>query len=126
MSKNLTGEFLLSVIRIFRVIHPLHSLLTVIQMLHCLKYYYWLVDPRARSGYVPKGLGISILHCIRNFTVDGARPDNSDIVTIRTNILQFVKRLILRPPEVDTFSKDDELQALFNYMATVIEVGAHE
>ena len=84
----------------------------IIQMMHTLKYYYWLVDPRAKSGFAPRGL-------------DGPRPDNGDIVTIRTAILQFVRRLVLKPLDGDTFAKDDELQALFNFMATVHEVGIH-
>jgi hypothetical protein len=32
----------------------------VIQMMHALKYYYWLVDPRARSGYTPKLSGVHV------------------------------------------------------------------
>ncbi|VVC86512.1 unnamed protein product [Leptidea sinapis] len=29
---------------------------TVLQTVHTLKYYYWIVNPRARSGIAPKGL----------------------------------------------------------------------
>lgn len=31
---------------------------TVLQTVHTLKFYYWVVNPRAKSGITPKGLGI--------------------------------------------------------------------
>lgn len=30
---------------------------TVLQVMHTLKYYYWVVNPQDRSGIIPKGLG---------------------------------------------------------------------
>lgn len=30
---------------------------TVLQIMHTLKYYYWVVNPQDRSGIVPRGLG---------------------------------------------------------------------
>lgn len=33
---------------------------TVLQIMHTLKYYYWVVNPQDRSGVVPKGLGESV------------------------------------------------------------------
>lgn len=30
---------------------------TVLQTVHTLKYYYWVVNPRPKSGISPKGLG---------------------------------------------------------------------
>lgn len=30
---------------------------TVLQVMHTLKYYYWVVNPQDRSGVQPKGLG---------------------------------------------------------------------
>lgn len=30
---------------------------TVLQTMHTLKYYYWIVDPREITGIQPKGLG---------------------------------------------------------------------
>lgn len=30
---------------------------TVLQIMHTLKYYYWVINPQDRSGVVPKGLG---------------------------------------------------------------------
>lgn len=60
------------------------------------------------------------VHRARTHFVDGVvRPDNADIVAIRAHILQFVRRLIVRPGEEN---KDDELQAMFNYVSTVLEV----
>nr|CAD7455504.1 unnamed protein product [Timema tahoe] len=33
---------------------------TVLQTVHTLKYYYWVTNPRGKSGITPKGLGESI------------------------------------------------------------------
>lgn len=30
---------------------------TVLQVMHTLKYYYWVVNPQDRSGVLTKGLG---------------------------------------------------------------------
>lgn len=30
---------------------------TVLQTMHTLKYYYWVVNPRNKSGITPKGIG---------------------------------------------------------------------
>lgn len=30
---------------------------TVLQTVHTLKYYYWVANPRTKSGIIPKGLG---------------------------------------------------------------------
>ena len=30
---------------------------TVLQVMHTLKYYYWVTNPQDRSGVTPKGLG---------------------------------------------------------------------
>lgn len=32
---------------------------TVLQTMHTLKYYYWVVNPREKSAITPKGLGKS-------------------------------------------------------------------
>jgi hypothetical protein len=77
---------------------------TVLQTLHTLKYYYWVVNPRPKSGINPKG-------------IDGPRPSQSDILSIRAYILLFVKQLVL----AGTGVKEDELQALLNYLTTVHE-----
>lgn len=77
---------------------------TVLQTMHTLKYYYWIVNPRDKSGINPKGL-------------DGPRPSQKDIVAIRSYILLFLKQLILKGNGV----KEDELQSILNYLTTVHE-----
>lgn len=32
---------------------------TVLQTVHTLKYYYWVANPRGKSGITPKGMGES-------------------------------------------------------------------
>lgn len=32
---------------------------TVLQVMHTLKFYYWVINPQDRSGVIPKGLGES-------------------------------------------------------------------
>lgn len=41
---------------------------TVLQIMHTLKYYYWVVNPQDRSGVIPKGLGEGA-HKIQKYTV---------------------------------------------------------
>ena len=36
---------------------------TVLQVMHTLKYFYWVVNPQDRSGVTPKGLGKSSPTC---------------------------------------------------------------
>ena len=59
----------------------------MLQMMHTLKYYYWIVDPRDLTGITPKGL-----------TTPGAeegnqRPSREEIVSIRSYMLLFVKQV---------------------------------
>ncbi|XP_012140794.1 A kinase anchor protein rugose isoform X6 [Megachile rotundata] len=77
---------------------------TVLQTVHTLKYYYWVANPRAKSGITPKGL-------------DGPRPQQKDILTIRSYILLFLKQLIM----IGNGVKDDELQSILNYLTTIHE-----
>ncbi|XP_066592633.1 neurobeachin isoform X4 [Prorops nasuta] len=77
---------------------------TVLQTVHTLKYYYWVTNPRAKSGITPKGL-------------DGPRPQQKDILTIRSYILLFLKQLIM----IGNGVKDDELQSILNYLTTMHE-----
>ncbi|XP_055302307.1 neurobeachin isoform X10 [Sitodiplosis mosellana] len=77
---------------------------TVLQTIHTLKFYYWVVNPRAKSGIVPKGL-------------DGPRPAQKDILTIRAYILLFLKQLIM----IGNGVKEDELQSILNYLTTMHE-----
>ncbi|XP_046970630.1 neurobeachin-like isoform X6 [Vanessa cardui] len=77
---------------------------TVLQTVHTLKYYYWVVNPRPKSGIAPKGL-------------DGPRPAHKDILTIRAYILLFLKQLIM----IGNGVKEDELQSILNYLTTMHE-----
>ncbi|XP_035708538.1 neurobeachin isoform X2 [Folsomia candida] len=76
---------------------------TVLQTMHTLKYYYWVANPKDKSGIAPKGL-------------DGPRPAD-DIIAIRAYILLFLKQLIL----IGNGVKEDELQSILNYLSTVNE-----
>nr|XP_043884201.1 lipopolysaccharide-responsive and beige-like anchor protein isoform X3 [Solea senegalensis] len=77
---------------------------TVLQVMHTLKYYYWVVNPHDRSGVIPKGL-------------DGPRPNHKEILSLRAFLLLFVKQLIMK----DYGVKDDELQSILNYLLTMHE-----
>ncbi|CAK1542794.1 unnamed protein product [Leptosia nina] len=77
---------------------------TVLQTVHTLKYYYWVVNPKTKSGITPKG-------------IDGPRPAHKDILTIRAYILLFLKQLIM----IGNGVKEDELQSILNYLTTMHE-----
>lgn len=77
---------------------------TVLQVMHTLKYYYWVINPQDRSGVMPKG-------------TDGPRPNDRDIFHLRTFLLLFVKQLIMKDHGV----KEDELQSILNYLLTLHE-----
>ncbi|CAJ1065088.1 neurobeachin [Xyrichtys novacula] len=77
---------------------------TVLQLMHALKYYYWAVNPADSSGIIPKGL-------------DGPRPTQKEIISLRAFMLLFLKQLILK----DRGVKEDELQSILNYLLTMHE-----
>uniref|UniRef100_A0AAR2J717 LPS-responsive vesicle trafficking, beach and anchor containing n=1 Tax=Pygocentrus nattereri TaxID=42514 RepID=A0AAR2J717_PYGNA len=77
---------------------------TVLQVMHTLKFYYWVVNPQDRSGVTPKGL-------------DGQRPSQKEIHSVRAFLLLFVKQLIMK----DFGVKEDELQSILNYLLTMHE-----
>uniref|UniRef100_A0A8C4NWI3 Neurobeachin n=1 Tax=Dicentrarchus labrax TaxID=13489 RepID=A0A8C4NWI3_DICLA len=56
---------------------------TVLQLMHTLKYYYWAINPADSSGITPKGL-------------DGPRPTQKEIISLRAFMLLFLKQLILK------------------------------
>uniref|UniRef100_A0A8C4V4X6 Neurobeachin n=1 Tax=Falco tinnunculus TaxID=100819 RepID=A0A8C4V4X6_FALTI len=64
---------------------------TVLQLMHTLKYYYWVVNPADSSGITPKGLG-------------------------KYNALK--KTISISYKEV---MKEDELQSILNYLLTMHE-----
>ncbi|KAL0973092.1 hypothetical protein UPYG_G00198850 [Umbra pygmaea] len=77
---------------------------TVLQLMHSLKYYYWTCNPENSSGITPKGL-------------DGPRPTQQEIISLRAFMLLFLKQLILK----DRGVKEDELQSILNYLLTMQE-----
>uniref|UniRef100_A0A3Q1GP96 Neurobeachin n=1 Tax=Acanthochromis polyacanthus TaxID=80966 RepID=A0A3Q1GP96_9TELE len=77
---------------------------TVLQVMHTLKYYYWVINPQDRSGVIPKG-------------IDGPRPNHKEILSLRAFLLLFVKQLIMKDHGV----KEDELQSILNYLLTMHE-----
>ncbi|KAM3874724.1 neurobeachin-like [Diretmus argenteus] len=77
---------------------------TVLQLMHTLKYYYWAINPEDNSGISPKGL-------------DGPRPTQNEIISLRAFMLLFLKQLILK----DRGVKEDELQSILNYLLTMHE-----
>ncbi|XP_068440668.1 neurobeachin isoform X1 [Clinocottus analis] len=77
---------------------------TVLQLMHTLKYYHWAINPADSSGITPKGL-------------DGPRPTQKEIISLRAFMLLFLKQLILK----DRGVKEDELQSILNYLLTMHE-----
>ncbi|XP_034166552.1 neurobeachin isoform X3 [Pangasianodon hypophthalmus] len=77
---------------------------TVLQLMHTLKYYYWAVNPAPSSSITPRGL-------------DGPRPSQKEIISLRAFMLLFLKQLILK----DRGVKEDELQSIQNYLLTMNE-----
>ncbi|TSK49669.1 Neurobeachin [Bagarius yarrelli] len=77
---------------------------TVLQLMHTLKYYYWAVNPAPCSSITPRGL-------------DGPRPSQKEIISLRAFMLLFLKQLILK----DRGVKEDELQSIQNYLLTINE-----
>lgn len=54
-------------------------------------------------------------------STDGPRPQQKDILTIRSYILLFLKQLIM----IGNGVKDDELQSILNYLTTIHEVSSY-
>jgi len=77
----------------------------VIQTVHALKYYYWIVDPKDRSGHESK-------------SIESLRPGRNTIIQLRSYMLLYLKELVTKESGV----QQDELQALLNYLHTVNEV----
>ncbi|XP_004685379.1 PREDICTED: lipopolysaccharide-responsive and beige-like anchor protein isoform X2 [Condylura cristata] len=96
----LSTEFI-STVNIYNAIRRVG---TVLLIMHTLKYYYWAVNPQDRSGITPKGL-------------DGPRPSQKEILSLRAFLLMFIKQLVMK----DSGVKDDELQAILNYLLTMHE-----
>lgn len=76
----------------------------VLQTMHTLKFYYWVVNPKDRSGITPKG-------------TDGPRPTYDEIIKLRSFMLLYIKQLLLKGQGV----QEDELQSILNYLSTLHE-----
>ena len=64
-------------------------------------------------------LTFSFAYCENAFNslqgTEGTRPSREDIVSIRSYLLLFVKKLVM----IGNGVKDDELQSILNYLTTV-------
>ncbi|VDO43767.1 unnamed protein product [Brugia timori] len=82
---------------------------TVVEMLHTIKLYYWVVMPHSPSLY--------------NVISREGRPSRNEVITIRAHMLTFVSRLICMPDpkESGIMNRDGEFNALLNFIATVNE-----
>uniref|UniRef100_A0A0M3I9Y7 DUF4704 domain-containing protein n=1 Tax=Ascaris lumbricoides TaxID=6252 RepID=A0A0M3I9Y7_ASCLU len=82
---------------------------TIVELLHAIKFYYWVVPPRAPSTYTVKE--------VEN------RPSRGDIVKVRSHILALLSRLILMPDSKESGDvlRDLEFNALLNFVATIHE-----
>lgn len=72
---------------------------TVLQSLHSIKYYYWIVEEKG------------INHKARDHSL---RPCKSDLLIIRSHILKFARELISRANVIPL----DETQGLLNYISS--------
>ncbi|CAG9537569.1 unnamed protein product [Cercopithifilaria johnstoni] len=101
----LASEFLTST----NFILILQRCATVVEILHAIKLYYWVVMPRSPSVY--------------NVINREGRPSRSEVVTIRAHMLTFISRLICMPDpkESGIMNRDGEFNALLNFIATVNE-----
>ena len=55
----------------------------VIQTVHALKYYYWIVDPKDRSDYESK-------------SIDSLRPGRNTVIQLRLYMLLYLKELVTK------------------------------
>ena len=76
------------------------------ETMHTNKSCYWVVlpSPGLDTGVPTKEMDIT-------------RPSEQEIVTIRSYILDFVKKLVM----IGAGVKEDELQSILNYLTTVNE-----
>ncbi|OTF82919.1 neurobeachin-like protein, partial [Euroglyphus maynei] len=82
------------------IFNEVRRISTVLQLLHSLKYYYWLTEEKT---YNVKALDYKL------------RPNDEELETIRSYILLFIKQLIIKGNGIHL----DELQAILNYLVTV-------
>ena len=83
------------------IYHSIQPISGIIQTLHTLKYFYWIVKP----SYQTKA-------------VDENRPTREQIVELRSYMLLYMKQLVVSSPG----TQEEELHAILNYLHTVHEV----
>ncbi|XP_029767845.1 neurobeachin-like [Terrapene carolina triunguis] len=85
---------------------------TVLQLMHTLKYYYWVVNPADSSGITPKGL-------------EGPRPSQKEIISLRAFMLLFLKQLILKNTvfcsHTNIFEISERVQVIYKLLASKSE-----
>ena len=59
----------------------------ILQTMHSLKYYYWVVSPQDRSGIIPKGMGEQGFVC---------GPCPSSLHVIDVEVASFPRRWVIR------------------------------
>lgn len=102
---------------------------TVLQLLHSLKYYYWVV-PEDQPNQSTMNVNYELMNALKGQTLTNSiqpiqvrardnqlRPCKNDLITIRGYILLFIKQLIIKGNGVH----HDELQAILNYLTTVFQ-----
>ncbi|VDK77256.1 unnamed protein product, partial [Litomosoides sigmodontis] len=104
---------------------------TVVEVLHAIKLYYWIVMPRSpslysvidREGRPSRGDCVELIITYENFGIDYLKVTRNEIVTIRAHMLTFASRLICMPDPKDSgiMDRDGEFNALLNFIATVNE-----
>ncbi|XP_036367591.1 neurobeachin isoform X5 [Octopus sinensis] len=87
-----------------QIYNSIRRVSAVLQTMHTLKYYYWVVNPYDRSGLTPRG-------------IDGPRPTRDEIIKLRSFMLLYVKELIRKGQGI----LEDELQSILNYLTTLHE-----
>jgi hypothetical protein len=83
------------------IYHSIQPISGIIQTLHTIKYFYWIVKP----SYQAKAL-------------DDNRPTREQIIEMRRYMLLYMKQLVISSPG----TQEEELQTILNYLHTVHEV----
>ncbi|UJR15136.1 hypothetical protein I4U23_002101 [Adineta vaga] len=82
------------------IYHSIQPISGIIQTLHTLKHFYWIVNP----SYQAKG-------------IDGDRPTREQIVEMRRFMLLYMKQLVISSPG----TQEEELHTILNYLHIVHE-----
>ena len=97
---------------------------TILQLLHSLKYYYWLVpEDNLDSNHSNTVTDTTSLYQSSSQTIQvkaresSLRPSKNDLISIRSYMLLFIKQLIIK----GNGAHQDELQAILNYLSTVYQ-----